>query len=220
MTQLGILLVRRTRCADEGAGAGSGIAAGRAVHARSTNASVRILNDAVSVAPRAHYFLTSDRLGFRCWSSDDLPLASALWGDKTVTALIGGPFPPAQVAERLRREIATLDQYGVQYWPIFLLAGGQHAGCAGLRPYRLEDRVYELGFHLRRECWGRGLAEEAGRTMISYAFESVRAKALFAGHHPENRASQRVLEKLGFRFTHEELYPPTGRMHSCYLLET
>ncbi len=81
-----------------------------------------------------------------------------------------------------------------------------------------EKLTKELGYHLRRQYWGMGLAEEAGRAVVNFAFENLRAKALFAGHHPENAASKRVLEKLGFRFTHEELYPPTGLMNPSYLL--
>jgi RimJ/RimL family protein N-acetyltransferase len=83
----------------------------------------------------------------------------------------------------------------------------------------IEERIYELGFHLRAEPWGRGLAEEAGRALIDFGFETIGAEALFAGHHPENQASRRTLVKLGFRLTHEEFYPPTGLLHPSYLLE-
>ena len=165
------------------------------------------------------YFLTSARLGFRCWSMDDLPLAIELWGDPAVMSLLGGPFTPEQVRERLKKEIGTMDAHGVQYWPAFLREdGGRHVGCAGLRPYRIEDKIYELGFHLRPEYWGRGLAEEAARALISFAFETLDAAALFAGHHQENAASRHLLLKLGFRYTHEEFYEPTGMDHPSYLL--
>jgi len=166
------------------------------------------------------YFLTSTRLGFRHWSFEDLPLAMSLWGDPEVTAWIGGPFTDTQVTARLDREIATQNSHGVQYWPIFKLEDGQFVGCAGLRPYRLEEQIYELGFHLARSHWGRGLAEESGRAVIRFAFDSLGARALFAGHHPQNLASSRVLTKLGFQCTHEELYPPTGLMHPSYLLRS
>lgn len=101
---------------------------------------------------------------------------------------------------------------------MFLLADDEFAGCAGLRPYKLEERIYELGFHVRAAHWRKGLAQEAALAMIAFAFGNIRANALFAGHHPANEASRRVLEKLGFRFTHEELYPPTGLNHPSYLL--
>ncbi|HUJ29643.1 MAG TPA: GNAT family N-acetyltransferase, partial [Candidatus Acidoferrum sp.] len=98
------------------------------------------------------------------------------------------------------------------------LDGGEHVGCAGLRPYRVEERVFELGFHLRRAFWGQGLATEAARAAIEYGFRALRAEALFAGHHPRNEASRELLLKLGFVRTGEELYPPTGLMHPSYLM--
>jgi RimJ/RimL family protein N-acetyltransferase len=78
------------------------------------------------------YFLTSARLGFRCWREDDLPLAIELWSDAEVTALIGGPFKPEQVGIRLAKEIAQVRDFHVQYWPVFLLNGDRFVGCAGL----------------------------------------------------------------------------------------
>jgi ribosomal-protein-alanine N-acetyltransferase len=164
------------------------------------------------------YFLKTACLGFRQWSVDDFPLAYALWGDIQVTRFFGGPFSEEQIQERLAREVASMRAQGVQYWPVFLLADGVFVGCCGLRPYKPEERIYELGFHLRPSHWGKGFAVESARAVIAHAYESLGTEALFAGHHPENFASQKVLEKLGFRFTHEELYAPTGEMHRCYLL--
>jgi [ribosomal protein S5]-alanine N-acetyltransferase len=166
-----------------------------------------------------HYFLQSPRIGFRRWSIADLPLAAALWGDPEVTRFIGGPFSPKTIQAKLRTEIELFFLRSVQYWPIFLLETREHVGCAGLRPYRLEDRIFELGVHLNRTFWGRGLAEEAARAVITFAFSQLGAKALFAGHHPANSASQHLILKLGFRRTHEEFYPPTGLNHPSYILE-
>jgi [ribosomal protein S5]-alanine N-acetyltransferase len=169
--------------------------------------------------PPRPYFLTSERLGFGHWLTSDVSLAHELWGNAEVTSWIGGPFTAEQVEQRLNREIACMRAYSVQYWPVFLLENHQHAGCAGLRPYRLDEQVYELGFHFRPEYWGRGLAQEAGQVVIAFAFEQLGASALFAGHHPANSPSSRVLTKLGFRFSHEEFYPPTGLKHPSYLLK-
>jgi RimJ/RimL family protein N-acetyltransferase len=166
----------------------------------------------------ATYFLRSERLGFRTWSDGDLELALGLWGDPEVTRLIGGPFSEEQVRERLSREIETQRSHKVQYWPVFLLATGEHVGCSGLRPYRPEEEILEIGFHLRRAHWGHGYAPEAARAVIVHAFTTLGASALFAGHNPANDASRRLLEKLGFRYTHDETYPPTGLNHPSYLL--
>lgn len=160
------------------------------------------------------YFLQTDRLGFREWSADDLGLALALWGDPEVTKLIGGPFSPEQIEQRLALEV----RLPLQYWPLFLLETEEHVGCCGLRA-RSED-VFELGFHLRPEHWGLGYASEAARAIVAYAFDVLGAASLFAGHHPANDASRRLLEKLGFEYTHDELYEPTGLMHPSYVLRS
>jgi [ribosomal protein S5]-alanine N-acetyltransferase len=164
------------------------------------------------------YFLKSARLGFSKWSAEDLPLAIALWGNPKVTRFFAGPLSHEKIKEKLAREIALMSTHNVQYWPTFLLAGGAHVGCAGLQPYKLDEKIYELGVHLLPPYWGQGFAVEAGKAVIALAFESLGARGLFAGHHPENNASRSVLKKLGFQYKGEEFYAPTGLMEPAYLL--
>jgi len=164
------------------------------------------------------YFLRTSRLGFGTWSADDLGLAIELWGDAQVTRLIGGPFSPQWIEDRLALEISNQGRYGYQYWPVFRLSDDDHVGCAGLRPVPGSKRVFELGFHLRAEHWGQGFATEAAWAVITYAFTTAAARALVAGHHPQNEASGRVLQRLGFRHTGDERYAPTGLDHPTYRL--
>jgi RimJ/RimL family protein N-acetyltransferase len=164
------------------------------------------------------YFLKSARLGFSKWLAKDLPLAIALWGSPQVTRFFGGPFSQEKIKERLAREIVLMSTHNVQYWPIFLLTGGAHVGCAGLQPYKLDEKIYELGVHLLPPYWGQGFAVEASKTVIAFALESLGASSLFAGHHPENNASRSVLKKLGFQYHGEEFYAPTGQMEPSYFL--
>ena len=156
-------------------------------------------------------------LTFRAWRDDDLPLMRALWGDPQVVALVGGPFDDAVIASRLASELGNQRDHALAYWPI-LLHTGEPVGCCGLKPREPARGIYELGFYLLPAFWGRGLAVEAGRSVIAHAFDTVGVTALFAGHHPENHGSRRALEKLGFRYTHHELYPPTGLQSPGYEL--
>jgi RimJ/RimL family protein N-acetyltransferase len=168
----------------------------------------------------AGYFLTSARLGFRPWRPEDVELAVALWGDPLVARFLHGAGPPSRqaIVERLSREMSTQEEHDLSYWPIFRREDGAHVGCCGLRPYRAEEGVHELGFHLRPAFWRQGLAHEAGVAVRDHALYTLRTRGLFAGHHPENAASGAVLRKLGFRYMHDELYPPTGLLHRWYLL--
>lgn len=162
------------------------------------------------------YFPTTRRLGFRAWRGDDLVLALELWTDARVTGFFGGPYSQEQVEARLAREMADQRDHGMQYWPMFLLEDGRHVGVCGLRPWK--PGVPELGFHLRPEFWGRGLAFEAASAVIQLGFTRFGATAIFAGHHPENLASRKLLLKLGFEFAGEEVYPASGMLEPTYLL--
>ena len=54
---------------------------------------------------------------------------------------------------------------------------------------------------------------------MEYAFISLKVHALFAGHNPKNSGSRKLLIKLGFKYTHDEFYEPTGLDHPSYLLK-
>ncbi len=165
------------------------------------------------------YFLTTERLGFRCWADEDLPLAMRLWGDADVMSLLGGPLSVAAVEDRLAHEQETQRLHGLQYWPVFLLDTGEPAGCAGLTPWPAGgEGCLMAGVHLHRAVWGRRLGEEAGVAVLRYGFEVAGAKEVVAGHHPENHASKRLLAALGFAFERMHLWPPTGLMHPFYRL--
>lgn len=168
---------------------------------------------------RSH-FMKTERMGFSVWTPDDLPLARQLWGEPDVTRYISatGAFSAEDIEARLATEIENGERWGIQYWPLFALDTGELLGCCGLRPFDMDAGEYELGFHLMSAHWGRGCASEAVRTAIAYAFDTLGAKSLVAGHHPRNEASGRVLKKLGFSYTGDNFYAPTGLDHPSYRL--
>ena len=143
------------------------------------------------------WFLESERLAWRVWKSEDKNLALRLWKDPVVTKLFGArpQIPHDEVLQRLEDEIEMQKIHGVQYWPIFDKSTNEYVGAAGLR---ISDGVFELGFHFRPCMWGKGLATEAGKKVVEYAFNVLDAKVIYAGHHPDNLASKKVLLKIGF----------------------
>lgn len=162
------------------------------------------------------FFLETQRIGFSKWSRNDESLAELLWGNPEVTRLIcaSGVFSREDIAKRLNTEIENDVSYGVQYWPIFELQAKELIGCCGLRPHG--DKEYEIGFHLLPKFWGKGYAKEAANAAIDYAFSTLGAEKLFAGHNPKNIASKKLLGKLGFKYIGDEFYEPTGLYHPSY----
>lgn len=162
---------------------------------------------------------TAERLRFTTWSDDDMPRALRIWGDARVTRHILGRTPSeAEVRVILDRNRDWQARWGVQYWPLERVDDGAFVGCCGLRPRDGEDDVWELGFAVVPEQQRQGFAREAAGAVIAFAFEHLGARELFAGHHPDNVISPRLLLELGFGYTHTELYEPTGREHPSYRL--
>lgn len=78
---------------------------------------------------------------------------------------------------------------------------GPCVGCIGLTPdpHRRNVDGLMLGYWVGREAWGRGIATEAAREMLRYAFEELGLSLVSVTHYPQNARSRRVIEKCGFR---------------------
>lgn len=165
------------------------------------------------------FFLETERLLFSTWQVDDDAYALTLWGNPNVSRFITatGIIGEEQIKSKLNEEIVRFEKFNVQYWPLFLKENPNTiVGCCGLRPYNSEKNILEFGIHLCEEYWGKGYAQEASKAIISYAFDVIGVESLFAGHNPGNLASSSMLDKLGFTYTHDEYYQPTGLEHPSY----
>jgi [ribosomal protein S5]-alanine N-acetyltransferase len=59
--------------------------------------------------------------------------------------------------------------------------------------------VQELGYILRRDHWGRGIAREAVSAVVQYGFATLGLRRIFADTDPDNLGSIALLKSLGFR---------------------
>lgn len=55
-----------------------------------------------------------------------------------------------------------------------------------------------IGYFISEKCIGKGYATEAGKAMVWWVFEQKKQDMMIAVVRPENKASRRVIEKLGF----------------------
>src|SRR5690606_25222716 len=79
------------------------------------------------------------------------------------------------------------------------LGGEECLGIAELGPRVREIPSYELGFWVRSDTAGQGLATEALSELLDYAFTKLKAKRVFMRCEPENIPSRRVAEKIGLK---------------------
>ena len=73
-------------------------------------------------------------------------------------------------------------------------------GAIGIEPcYDINRYAGEVGYWLGEPFWGKGIATSAVKIFIKYAFESYDLLKIFAHVFSSNPASERVLEKAGFK---------------------
>ena len=141
----------------------------------------------------------------------------ALFGDERVGATLGGVVGPAAVDERIAGMTAHWEREGFG-WYVFcdrdscalLACGGPHRRHVGGT-----DEV-EIGWTVVPERWNQGIATELGAASLEVAFGPLALTDVVSFTLPDNLASRRVMEKLGFRFERETTY--AGLPHVLYRL--
>jgi RimJ/RimL family protein N-acetyltransferase len=107
-----------------------------------------------------------------------------------------GVKPPTETLERVRQRIGA-DHGPLGFWRVESRPEGTFYGLGALIRMPSGDAV-ELAYRLVRHAWGHGIASEVGALLVDYAFRTVELPRVVAVTYPENLASQRVLDKLGF----------------------
>jgi RimJ/RimL family protein N-acetyltransferase len=143
--------------------------------------------------------LVTPRLTLRAFVPGDQAAMQRIYADPLVMLHIDtrGEDPSTWVAAYIRHQ----RDHGYGFWAVEERATGELIGEAGLAPFDGHGPQLELGYLLRRDTWGRGLATEAAAACRDAAFAQLGADELLAVVDVGNDASLRVAQKLGFEVT-------------------
>lgn len=161
--------------------------------------------------------LTTPRLTVTTWEEGDLADFHALHADPvTMRFFLSGPYDEAQAARRLADFRQEQTDGGWTKWRV-QDRDGRTVGRGGFG--LADDGLHrELGYLLARDLWGQGLATELARALVEWHFahpDPRLSRNLMAFAHVGNRASRRVLEKVGFTPDGEREW--RGVPHAFYL---
>jgi [ribosomal protein S5]-alanine N-acetyltransferase len=140
--------------------------------------------------------LKTDRLILRPQAMADAPDLFAILSDPETMRFWSRPVITrlAVVEELMCEQQAAMDQGLCRYWTLH--SNGRAIGSVDLS--LIQEASAELGFILRSDRWGAGLASEAVGAVIAHAFDALRLSRLAAVAQSANRAAVRVLEKNRF----------------------
>lgn len=134
--------------------------------------------------------LHTPRLILRSARPDDLEAMHAVLSDSRATRWWS--TPPHETLDQTRTWLDEMIANGPDHPDFVVELSGRVIGKAGF--YVMPD----IGYILHPDVWGQGLAAEAVGAAIDHVFSTRDIETLTADVDPENAASIRLLQRLGF----------------------
>ena len=143
--------------------------------------------------------IETERLILRPFEASDAEAAFEWFGDRVVMRFT--PTGPDKSVEETKARLAGYVDHqkvhGFSKWLVLSRDSGIAMGDSGLLVLK-EYGWVDLGFRFAQPYWDKGFATEVASACVRAAFNEFRLTRLGAFVHPENHASIRILEKLGF----------------------
>ena len=147
------------------------------------------------------FSIETDRLLIRPWEPADRPAFAALATDPEMMRFMTGgrPWSDEEIDGYFTRQAGTLEANGFCLGAVVERAMGRTIGLGGLQLLGSTGEL-ETGYWIARDLWGKGYASEAASGSLRHAFEVVGGARVMAITDHENRASRRVMEKIGMTY--------------------
>jgi RimJ/RimL family protein N-acetyltransferase len=145
--------------------------------------------------------IDSARLRLRPYRDDDLDALYALQSDPGVMRYWSYPAwtEHRQAEERLALIYRQMREEDVYIWVIADRDSDRMIGNSALFALNREQKHAEIGYSLMPAYQGRGLAQEAVRGVLAFAFDVLGLERIEADIDPRNTPSCRLVERLGFQ---------------------
>ncbi len=142
-------------------------------------------------------YLETERFTIRQWTIDDVPELWSIMSDSRVHRYTGDtPWTMERTTKYIQlmldKNFRTLEVF---HGACVLKSRQILIGFTGLNPYL--PKQPELEWQLGAPFWGQGFATEIGKAVIASAFASTDIEAIYGMVNPQNKASLRVMEKVG-----------------------
>jgi len=167
--------------------------------------------------------LETTRLLLREFTPQDADALALVLSDPETMRYYPAPYDRAGVEQWIERNRQRYQDDGVGLWAMELKRTQdcevhETIGDCGIIVQQVEgERLYEIGYHLRRDFWGQGLATEAAVACRDWAFAHLKTERLISLIRSENLPSRRVAERTGMAVWKEVNW--RGLSHYVYSIE-
>ena len=145
--------------------------------------------------------IETERLILREITLEDKEALFRLHSDPSVQKYTGEPIVESieEIDISIKKRINNYRKHGFGRWATILKTKNLFVGWAGLA-YLGEFDEIDLGYRFLPEFWGMGIATEASEAILDYGFKHLGLKRIVAIAMEQNKASIRVMEKVGMEF--------------------
>jgi RimJ/RimL family protein N-acetyltransferase len=173
---------------------------------------------------KEEYLFTSERLGFRNWTPEDLDEFARLNADEEVMEHFPKTLSREEVKDLVKRLKKQFTEKSFTYFATELLETKEFIGMIGLAFQQYESEftpAIDIGWRLKRSAWGKGYATEGAKRCLTFGFEELAIEKIIAVCTINNHKSESVMKKIGMtkvgEFDHPKLlaYPAHTRC-VCY----
>jgi RimJ/RimL family protein N-acetyltransferase len=162
--------------------------------------------------------IETERLVLRPFVADDLEPLHEILGDEETMRFYPAPFTLETTGDWIARNQRRYAEDGFGLWVVVERTTGAFLGDCGPTIQLVEDEPFvEIGWHVRRDRWGEGIAPEAGVACRDWVFEHLDLDRVISLIRPENVASCRVAEKLGMTVWRETTHAQMA--HLVYAID-
>jgi RimJ/RimL family protein N-acetyltransferase len=162
--------------------------------------------------------LETERLVLRELVLSDADALALVLSDPETMKYYPAPIDQNGIQQWIERNLRRYAEDGVGLWAMMLKETGDIIGDCGVIRQPVEgERLYEIGYHLRRDLWGQGLATEAAIACREWGFANLNVDRLISLIRPENVPSRRVAERNGMTIWKEVDW--RGLRHYLYMVK-
>ena len=158
----------------------------------------------------------TERLLLRTFRLEDIDEVMKFWGNAEVMKYCYGAGSRERVEKSISHYAQNHEIRGFSVYIVIIMETGEIIGACGYNSTKNADEI-ELIYHYKKESWGKGYATEAAKACIKYASENCKnINKITASVDPRHNASMKILEKLGFKYSHSEYCDKTKQNEPYY----
>lgn len=157
--------------------------------------------------------ITTERLILRKWCDADIEPFVQMNSDARVMKYFPALMSRDQTLQAVERIKKHFDDYGYGWFAVDLKSTGEFIGFIGFSHPRFESYFtpcIEIGWRLKAEHWGKGLATEGAKACLQYGFEILNFDKVYSFTAEPNFPSVKVMKKIGMKpggeFNHPMLH--------------